>query len=163
MSQVIEITTGTKKTSVNVSPRPSSSESVVSIPDEARGMPGPPGGEGPPGPPGDPGIDVVHHGDDPHADRPETAQPVLWRGRANPENRIPDFDIWVRDPDQIAFSFEQPAPANEWAIDHGMGYEPSVSIADSAGNSVHGEVTYDSKNRLTVRFRGAFSGYAYLS
>lgn len=50
-----------------------------------------------------------------------------------------------------------------WTIMHTMNKYPSVTVVDSAGSVVHGEVTYNSTSVLTVRFTAAFSGKAYLN
>lgn len=53
--------------------------------------------------------------------------------------------------------------SNEWSIAHNLGKYPSVTVVDSAGSVVYGDVVYDSDHRLTVRFTSAFSGKAYLN
>lgn len=50
-----------------------------------------------------------------------------------------------------------------WVIVHSLGRYPSVTVVDSAGSEVVGDVTYDSDNQVTVRFTAAFSGKAYLN
>jgi hypothetical protein len=40
---------------------------------------------------------------------------------------------------------------------------PNVTVQDSAGNIVEGEIAYTNTNSLTVSFASAFSGKAYLS
>lgn len=50
-----------------------------------------------------------------------------------------------------------------WVIVHSLGRFPSVTVVDSAGSEVVGDVTYDSDNQVTVRFTAAFSGKAYLN
>jgi hypothetical protein len=44
-----------------------------------------------------------------------------------------------------------------------MDRHPAVSVVDSAGTVVFGEVTYDSANQITVRFSSGFAGKAYLN
>lgn len=61
------------------------------------------------------------------------------------------------------FSFTQMTASDEWDIVHGLEKYPSVSIVDSAGSLVVGEVTYINTNELIVHFAGAFSGKAYLN
>lgn len=50
-----------------------------------------------------------------------------------------------------------------WDITHNMAKRPSVSVVDSAGTMVEGDVMYVSDNELTISFQGAFSGKAYLN
>lgn len=62
-----------------------------------------------------------------------------------------------------SFIFTQAAASAEWEIDHNLDKYPSVSIVDSGGNEVVGDVTYMTKNKLTVAFTAPFSGKAYLN
>lgn len=53
--------------------------------------------------------------------------------------------------------------STEWIITHSLGGRPSVTVVDSAGTVVIGEVQYDSNTQVTISFTAAFSGYAYLT
>ena len=57
----------------------------------------------------------------------------------------------------------QSSSSAKWDITHNLGRFPSVTVVDSAGSEVVGDVTYDSDNQVTVRFMAAFSGKAYLN
>jgi hypothetical protein len=57
----------------------------------------------------------------------------------------------------------QGSVSDTWVIPHGLGFNPSVTVHDSAGAECVGDVTYDSFNQLTIRFSAAFSGVADLS
>jgi hypothetical protein len=61
------------------------------------------------------------------------------------------------------FAFTQASPASTWTISHGLGYRPNISVVDSAGSQVEGNVVWTDINNLTITFSGAFSGVAYLS
>lgn len=61
------------------------------------------------------------------------------------------------------FLYKQDTPAREWNIVHNMNKFPSVSIIDSAGTQVYGEVLYIDKNTVKLIFSGAFSGKATLN
>ena len=50
-----------------------------------------------------------------------------------------------------------------WTIDHNLNKNPSVTVVDSAGTVVYGEVNYPSKMRVVIQFMAAFSGRAYLN
>lgn len=50
-----------------------------------------------------------------------------------------------------------------WVIEHNLGKNPSVSVADSAGSWIIGEVNYINDNKLTITFNSSFSGVAYLN
>jgi hypothetical protein len=58
---------------------------------------------------------------------------------------------------------EQSSPAEVWVIAHPLSKRPSVTIVDSAGTVVFGEVEYLDDSTVRVTFRGGFSGKAYLN
>jgi hypothetical protein len=57
----------------------------------------------------------------------------------------------------------QGVASTAWIITHNLGGRPSVTIVDSAGTVVIGEVTYNSNSEVEVNFTTAFSGFAYLT
>jgi hypothetical protein len=57
----------------------------------------------------------------------------------------------------------QSAAASMWTITHNLGKFPSVTIVDSAGDQVEGNVDHLSANSLTVTFSSAFGGRAFLN
>lgn len=59
--------------------------------------------------------------------------------------------------------FTQAVPSAEWYIPHTLGGYPSVTIVDSSGTAVFGEVLYVSTTEVTVTFAVPFSGFAYLT
>jgi hypothetical protein len=61
------------------------------------------------------------------------------------------------------YSFYQQAPAAEWRIPHPLHKRPAVSVQDSAGNLVVGEVRYLGDDLVVVRFLAPFSGRADLN
>lgn len=58
---------------------------------------------------------------------------------------------------------EQLVAATTWTINHTLNKYPSVTVVDSGGTMVYGEVNYVSDSQLTVSFSAAFSGKAYLN
>ena len=48
-------------------------------------------------------------------------------------------------------------------IVHNLNKYPAVSIIDSAGDEVIGNIHYDSLNQVTITFIGAFKGKATLN
>jgi hypothetical protein len=50
-----------------------------------------------------------------------------------------------------------------WAITHSLGGRPQITIVDSAGTVVYGEIQYLSNTQIEVSFSAPFSGYAYLT
>ena len=63
----------------------------------------------------------------------------------------------------LNFTYNQIAASASWNITHNLGKNPSVSIVDSGGNWVVGDVLYINNNELTINFNSAFSGTAYLN
>lgn len=61
------------------------------------------------------------------------------------------------------FVFTQPTSSATWNITHDLDGFPSVSIVDSAGSHVVGDVEYNSTSSITVSFESAFAGTAYLT
>lgn len=50
-----------------------------------------------------------------------------------------------------------------WVITHNLDRYPSVTVVDSAGSVVIGDVQYMSRDQIVLTFQGAFSGTAYLN
>ena len=63
----------------------------------------------------------------------------------------------------LAYAHTQGSASDTWVIAHNLNFMPNVTVQDSAGNIVEGEITYTNTNSLTVSFASAFSGKAYLS
>jgi hypothetical protein len=61
------------------------------------------------------------------------------------------------------YEHHQTVASQSWVCDHNLGYRPSVTVQDSAGTLVEGDVTYDTADQLTITFTAPFSGVAYLS
>ena len=123
---------------VNVT-APGTQTTTVTAPQRPINIAIPIGPPGPPGPEGDQGI----QGD-------SVVGPPGPPGPAGP-------------PTSAAFVFVQAVPVAIWVITHPLAYYPSVTVVDSAGSEVEGDLVYNSATTLTVTFSGAFSGTAYLS
>lgn len=63
----------------------------------------------------------------------------------------------------VSYTHDQVAPSAFWSVTHNLGYEPNVAVVDSAGDTVHGLVSYISVNSVTIEFTSPFGGKAYLS
>lgn len=61
------------------------------------------------------------------------------------------------------YVFEQTVASDEWIIIHNLNKYPSVSIINSAGDEVIGDIHYDSFNQVTITFEGSFKGKATLN
>jgi hypothetical protein len=57
----------------------------------------------------------------------------------------------------------QGTPAEVWTVTHNLGKNPSVTVVDSAGTVVIGQVDYNSINQITLTFKASFSGKAYFN
>lgn len=83
-------------------------------------------------------------------------------------------DIYIIQPDNTLryigseagdknFVFTQSVAAAKWEIQHNLDKYPSVSIVDSAGTEVVGDVQYIDKNNIVILFTAPFSGKAYMN
>lgn len=55
----------------------------------------------------------------------------------------------------------QDLAAATWTVTHNLGKRPSVTVVDSAGTMVHGDVGYVSDAELVITFSAPFGGRAY--
>lgn len=63
----------------------------------------------------------------------------------------------------VAYRHAQTTSSAVWAITHNLGFYPNVTVEDSAGTIIEGEITYNNLNTITLTFAAGFSGVAYLS
>lgn len=61
------------------------------------------------------------------------------------------------------YTYKQNVPSSIWQITHNLDKYPSVTIVDSAGSVVVGDIEYISTSTLRVTFSSAFAGTAYLN
>lgn len=73
-----------------------------------------------------------------------------------------DTDLSTLDPDKTYYHAQTTA-SDTWVISHNLNKYPAVSVIDSAGNEVEGEIIYNSINQITIMFKGAFKGSATLN
>lgn len=57
----------------------------------------------------------------------------------------------------------QNTASNTWTINHNLNKYPAITVVDSAGNEVVGDIEYIDANNLRIIFRGAFKGKATLN
>ena len=67
------------------------------------------------------------------------------------------------DPEKISFIHEQYINAQEWMINHNLGYRPAALCQDYFNNTLEGSLQHQSTNTLIIVFSVPVSGYAYLS
>jgi hypothetical protein len=61
------------------------------------------------------------------------------------------------------YIYYQSSPATVWTIVHNLGKHPSVTVVDSGGSWVIGDVSYPALETVVVSFSSGFSGTAYLN
>lgn len=61
------------------------------------------------------------------------------------------------------YVYVQGPAANVWNINHNMGRFPAVTVVDSAGSMIMGELQYTDLNNLILTFINPFGGKAYLN
>jgi len=57
----------------------------------------------------------------------------------------------------------QSVSASTWTVTHNLGFFPAVSVIDSGGSVVEGDVSYISVNQVSIAFSSSFGGKAYFS
>ena len=71
--------------------------------------------------------------------------------------------LFTKGHDDKNYKHVQGASSATWTIAHNLDKFPSVTVKDSAGSIVIGEIEYNDTNNVTLTFSGAFSGEAYLN
>jgi hypothetical protein len=64
---------------------------------------------------------------------------------------------------QGTYVWVQDSVSDTWVIPHNLDKYPSATVVDSGLNVNIGDITYDSKNQITIRFSAPFSGKAFLN
>lgn len=60
------------------------------------------------------------------------------------------------------FTYEQTTPSDKWTFEHPLDRKVSVTITDSAGTVMEGQVTLNTGTEVEIQFNVSFWGYAYL-
>jgi len=139
--------------------------------DGATGLPGIPGATGPMGPQGvtgpqgatglpGGGIKPDWNQDDPDAaDYIKNKPTFKGSGLVDVENDGNNgYTIKTK-----TYVHDQTQASAAWLIQHNLGKLPSVSVVDSAGNIVVGDVRYLDINSILISFIAPFCGKAYLN
>ena len=61
------------------------------------------------------------------------------------------------------FVYVQATSSDIWEIAHNLNKYPAVTVVDSGGSVVIGEIVYIDKNNIRITFTSAFSGKAYFN
>lgn len=63
----------------------------------------------------------------------------------------------------VSYNHIQNSASTTWTITHNLTFLPNVTVFDSGGTMVEGNVVHVSINQLTIQFSAAISGNAVLS
>jgi len=63
----------------------------------------------------------------------------------------------------VSYVHNQGTVAASWIVVHNLGFFPNVTVIDSSGATVEGDVAHIDDTTLTIQFSGDFTGVAYLS
>ena len=66
-------------------------------------------------------------------------------------------------PPGTTYIHHQQVAAKTWRVEHDLGGYPSVTVVDSSGRYVIGDVQYIDKNTILILFSASFAGKAYLN
>ena len=61
------------------------------------------------------------------------------------------------------FVYNQATSSDVWEIEHNLDKYPAVTVVDSGGSVIIGEIVYIDKNNVRITFTSAFSGKAYFN
>lgn len=61
------------------------------------------------------------------------------------------------------YVYTQSVASDTWVVEHNLDKHPAVTVVDSAGSEVVGEVTHIDSNTTQIYFSAAFSGKAYFN
>lgn len=120
----------------------------------ASGVAGPTGASGPTGPTGADGLNGLDGQDG------ESAYDA-WIAAGN-VGTIDDFVASFAAATNY-YRYIQGAPQAVWHVTHPLHRYPAVTVVDSAGSVVEGDLSYVSPTELTISFTAGFSGEAYLT
>lgn len=107
------------------------------------------------GPPGDPGVKG-----DPGEDGKTPVVGVDYFTEADKEEIIRQINIEGQD---AYYVHDQIAAASVWYVTHNLNKHPSVTVIDTAGSVVVGDINYTDNNQLQLNFGAPFSGKAFLN
>jgi hypothetical protein len=91
---------------------------------------------------------------------------IVEQGPAGPLQRVKTINSVSLAGDgnmELSYVHEQIAPSASWTVTHGLSKWPSVTVVDSAGSWVIGEVAYLNENTVSLVFASAFSGKAFFN
>lgn len=66
-------------------------------------------------------------------------------------------------PGMVAYTHNQTAASATWNVTHNLHFKPNVTVFDSSGGMVEGNIVHSNDNSLTISFSAEISGTATLS
>jgi hypothetical protein len=72
-------------------------------------------------------------------------------------------DSYLEEVKDKHYVYNQAVASQTWNVNHNLNKYPSVTVVDSAGTMVIGEVNYVDKDNLIIKFSAGFSGTVYLN
>lgn len=85
----------------------------------------------------------------------------------NPKNPIDVIFREIPVPQAVAFQYIQPFPSAVWVIDHDLCFVPNITLVDTNGNTIDGEIQYltqsNNGGKIQIVFSIPVQGRAYLS
>lgn len=97
----------------------------------------------------------------------ERSAPSFSQVQADWNETDPESPAYIKNKPDVSsgndrhYVYTQISPSRIWDVNHNLNKHPSVTITDSSGSLVMGEVTYLDANRLMLTFTSAFSGTCY--
>lgn len=79
---------------------------------------------------------------------------------ANTE-KIAELEAEIEEGADKNYIHKQQSASDMWTIVHNLGKFPSITVVDSAGTVVTGEIVLQTTEQAVISFNGAFSGKAY--
>ena len=80
--------------------------------------------------------------------------------------RVEDLKVYISSGIAAAdknYVHPQILAAEVWTVDHNLGKFPAVTIVDSAGTEVIGEIQHINENTTQISFSASFGGKAYFN
>jgi len=65
--------------------------------------------------------------------------------------------------DTFVFTVGVPSATTTWSINHNLDKYPSVITVNTSNEEMYGALVYTDKNNLTITFKSAVAGFAYLN
>lgn len=75
--------------------------------------------------------------------------------------KIAELEIEIEEGADKNYIHKQQSASDTWTVVHNLGKFPSITVVDSAGTVVTGEIILQTTEQAVISFNGAFSGKAY--